>query len=211
MARNTTQTKCRLCRREKAKLYLKGSKCDGPKCPVSRRPNVPGQHGTTGRQSGYAIQFREKQKVKRIYGLLERQFRRFYDIASKNKTQTGTKLLQLLEFRLDNVVYRMGLARSRNEARQLISHGHIRVNDIRVDIPSYLVKVKDQIIYHGDFQNKILVTEGIIEQTKNDKIPLWLNMSKEGVKMVGVIEAVPTRDQLDSSINEQLIVEFYSK
>ena len=211
MARNTTETKCRLCRREKAKLYLKGARCLSPKCSVTKRPTVPGQHGTTGRQSGYAIQFREKQKVKRIYGLLERQFRRFYEVASKDKAQTGTKLLQLLEFRLDNVVYRLGLARSRNEARQMVSHGHINVNGKRVDIPSYIVKVKDEISYNNDLASKELVVTAIPEETKNEKLPLWLNMVRDGKKMMGVIEAVPLREQLDPSINEQLIVEYYSK
>ena len=211
MARITSQTKCRLCRRERAKLYLKGERCLSPKCSVTKSQNVPGQHGTVGRQSGYAIQFREKQKVKRIYGLLERQFRRFYELASKDKAQTGTKLLQLLEFKLDNVVYRLGMARSRNEARQLISHGHINVNGKRVTIPSYVVKVKDEISYNTDIVENKLVNELILETTKNEKLPLWLNMLKDGKKTVGVVEAVPSREQLDPSINEQLIVEYYSK
>lgn len=200
---------CRLCRREGGKLFLKGSRCYTEKCAVSRREYAPGQHGQ-GRikLSDYGLQLREKQKVKRIYGILERQFRRYFKIAEKSKGITGEILLQLLERRLDNVIFRAGFSLSRAEARQIVAHGHVRVKGRIVNIPSYSVKIGDLI--------KITDSEGLakrikdnMELTKERNAPKWLEVSANNLE-VKVVK-LPERDDVGFPIQEQLIVELYSK
>ena len=172
-----------------------------------RRPTLPGEHPVSrSRPSAYAIRFREKQKVKRIYGLLEKQFKRFLRMATKTKGNTGVRLLQFLEMRLDNVVYRLGLAPTRNAARQLVNHGHITVNNKKVDIPSYVVQVGDEI-YAKESTKKRDFLKGFILEAKNIKVPKWLKKLASG----GKVESEPSRDMIDPGINEQLIIEFYSR
>lgn len=199
--------KCRLCRREGEKLYLKGARCYTPKCPIDKRgAQVPGQHGKKmfRRSSNYGIQLREKQKVKRIYSVLEKQFRRYYQEAMKSPQNTGERLLQLLESRVDNIVYCLGFTRSRSFARQLVTHGHIQVNGKKVDIPSYLVK-PGQIISLSPKTTKI----PSIEKTLEEKIvpPKWLTRKA----VVGKMERLPVRDELNDGIKENLIIEYYSR
>lgn len=172
------------------------------------RPTPPGQHGASGfkRPSNYAVQFREKQKVKRMYGMLEKQFRKFYAKASKTQGNTGTRLLQLLEMRLDNVVYRLKLATTRDQARQLVSHGHINVNGRKVDIPSYIVNVGDKIEVTKSMRDNDMIKNAQIER-RVEKLPQWLS----GGKMDGQVTAEPLRTDIDSSIREQNIVELYSR
>lgn len=191
--------KCRLCRREGVKLYLKGERCEGPKCPVTRQRLFPGQHGAKRRRrpSDFALQLREKQKVKRIYGILERQFRRYFDKARKQRGETGKVLLQLLELRLDNVVYRLGLARSRAHARQAIRQGKVAVNDRTVTAPSFESGVGD----------KIVLTGKDLEIRKDLLIPSWLLLNKS--KGSGQVKAEPPREDIDQDIDETLIVEYY--
>lgn len=203
-----TDAKCRLCRREGVKLFLKGKRCLSPKCPIERKGAVPpGQKGTkrARRASEYALQLRGKQKAKRIYGVLERQFRRYFDKARKVKEQTGEALLRLLELRLDNVVYRLGLVPSRSVARQMVSHGHILVNGKRVNIPSYQVKVDETISLSPQGLKIQEVKETLAE--KNAIIPLWL----ERKAAVGRIKRLPKREEIESDIDEKLIVEYYSR
>lgn len=172
-----------------------------------KRSTLPGQHPTSrGRSSAFADRFREKQKVKRIYGMLEKQFSRFFSIASKAKGNTGLKLLQLLEMRLDNVVYRLGVAPTRTAARQMVNHGHVMVNGKKVSIPSYLVQVGDEI-YLKERSKKKEFTKIFESQSKNRKTPLWLSKLSAG----GKVKSEPTRDMIDQGINEQLVVEFYSR
>jgi len=200
---------CRLCRREGIKLFLKGDRCYTDKCALERRPYPPGQHGQRRvKITEYSLLLREKQKLKRIYGLLETQFRHYFDKAEKGKGITGEKLLILLERRLDNVVYRMGFANSRNQARQLVSHGHIMVNDKKVDIPSYLVNVGDVIKVRDKSRNILFIKEAM-EAVARRGIPTWLEVSKE--RFEGKVKTLPTRDQIDIPVKEQPIVEFYSK
>lgn len=209
MARDTGAS-CRLCRRENLKLFLKGDRCYGDKCAFERRPYPPGQHGQrrAGKFSDYQLQLREKQKVKRIYGLLEKQFRRSYDRAEKQKGITGTNLLLLLESRLDNMVFRMGFASSRNQARQLIRHNHFLVNGRKVDIPSYQVRVGDKIEVK-DSSRKMAVIVEAMETVVRRGIPNWIELEKEQFK--GTLKALPNREDLTMPIQEQLIVELYSK
>lgn len=209
MARDTGAS-CRLCRRENLKLFLKGDRCYGDKCAFERRPYPPGQHGQrrAGKFSDYQLQLREKQKVKRIYGLLEKQFRRSYDRAEKQKGITGTNLLLLLESRLDNMVFRMGFASSRNQARQLIRHKHFLVNGRKVDIPSYQVRVGDKIEVK-DSSRKMAVIVEAMETVVRRGIPNWIELEKEQFK--GTLKALPNREDLTMPIQEQLIVELYSK
>ena len=209
MARDTGAS-CRLCRRENLKLFLKGDRCYGEKCSFERRPYPPGQHGQrrSGKLSDYQLQLREKQKVKRIYGLLEKQFRRYYDSADKQKGITGTNLLLLLEGRLDNVVYRMGFASSRNQARQLIRHNHFSVNDRKVNIPSFQVKVGDVIEVREGSRKVALILEAT-ETVVRRGIPSWMEVEKENFR--GMLKALPSRGDLTMPIQEQLIVELYSK
>ena len=209
MARYTGAA-CRLCRRENLKLFLKGDRCYGDKCAFERRPYGPGQHGQrhTGKLSDYHIQLREKQKVKRIYGILEKQFRRYYYRAEKQRGITGNNLLILLETRLDNVVYRMGLATSRTQARQLVKHSHFRVNQRNVNIPSYQVRVGDGIEVKEKRREIAQITEAR-ETVVRRGIPTWIEVDKDGLK--GTLKALPSREDLTMPIQEQLIVEFYSK
>ncbi|UCB49773.1 MAG: 30S ribosomal protein S4 [Deltaproteobacteria bacterium] len=209
MARDTGSS-CRLCRRENLKLFLKGDRCYGDKCAFERRPYPPGQHGQRrgGKLSDYKLQLREKQKVKRIYGVLEKQFRRYYYRAEKQKGITGTNLLILLECRLDNVVYRMGFASSRKQARQLIRHSHFLVVDKKVNIPSYQVKVGD-VIQVREGSRKVPAFIEALETVVRRGIPEWMEVDKENFR--GTLKALPNREELTMPIQEQLIVELYSK
>jgi small subunit ribosomal protein S4 len=201
---------CRLCRREGMKLFLKGERCYGEKCAIERRNVPPGQHGKgrRARMAGYGLQLREKQRVKRMYGVLESQFRRYFKEADRRKGVTGETLLQLLEGRLDNVVYRLGLATSRPQARQLVRHGHFRVNGRRADIPSYALRAGDQVeVRSSSAKNPAIVYA--MEEVKGRGIPEWFEFDTE--KLSGRLAAVPTRDQLNLPVQEQLIVELYSK
>jgi small subunit ribosomal protein S4 len=205
-----TGSSCRLCRRENLKLFLKGDRCYGDKCAFERRPYPPGQHGQrrTGKLSDYRLQLREKQKVKRIYGMLERQFRRYYDRAEKQKGITGTNVLILLECRLDSMVYRAGFASSRKQARQLIRHNHILVNNRNVNIPSYQVRVGD-VIQIKEGSRKVSPIVEALETVIRRGIPEWIELDRESFK--GTLKALPNREDLTMPIQEQLIVELYSK
>lgn len=209
MARETGAS-CRLCRRENLKLFLKGDRCYGDKCAYERRPYPPGQHGQRrgGKLSDYQLQLREKQKVKRIYGLLENQFRRYYELAEKQKGITGTNLLLLLECRLDNVMYRMGFASSREQARQLVRHNHVMVNNRRVNIPSFQVKVGDEVEIK-EKSRKVPVILEAMETVARRGVPNWMELDKE--KFRGIFKAFPNREDLTMPIQENLIVELYSK
>ena len=209
MARYTGAS-CRLCRRENLKLFLKGDRCYGDKCAFERRPYAPGQHGQRrgGKFSDYRLQLREKQKVRRIYGILEKQFRRYYYHAEKQKGITGTNLLTLLETRLDNVVYRMGFASSRIQARQLVRHNHFLVNNRRVNIPSYQVKVED-VIEIKEGSRKVPSILEAMETVVRRGIPNWMEIEKGNFK--GTLKALPNREDLTMPIQEQLIIELYSK
>ena len=208
MARNIGPS-CRLCRREGIKLFLKGSRCLTEKCAVSRRTYAPGQHGQIRKKaSNYGLQLREKQKVKRIYGVLERQFKHYFKIAERAKGVTGITLLQLLEKRTDNVVFRMNFANSRSEARQLVQHGFVYVNDKRVDIPSYTVKVGDEVSLKVKeaMGKRIKETQ---ESLKDRVIPKWLEVDAQNFKAKVVTQ--PAKEDVGFPIQEQLIVELYSK
>ena len=201
---------CRICRREGEKLFLKGARCYTDKCAITRRAYGPGQHGQKRKkQSEYGMQLREKQKAKAFYGVLESQFRKYFEEASRRKGVTGTNLLQILESRLDNVVYRLGLATSRGQARQLVRHGHFTVNGHKVDIPSYLTKVGDEIkVKEASINSEIF--KQIVEANENGRpVPAWLEADL-GNKS-GKVVAVPTREEIDLPVQEQLIVELYSK
>ncbi|MDC8444810.1 MAG: 30S ribosomal protein S4 [Nitrosomonas sp.] len=203
------ESKCKLCRREGEKLFLKGEKCFSDKCAIERRNYPPGQHGQKkGRLSDYGVQLREKQKLRRIYGLLERQFRNLYKKADKQKGITGDNLLQMLESRLDNVVFLMGFGSSRAEARQIVRHNSIRVNGIRVNTPSYLVKPGDQIELDNKAKEHIR-TKSSIQIADNRGFPAWIEMDVKGMK--GLYKNKPDRSDLPSTINESLVVELYSK
>jgi small subunit ribosomal protein S4 len=204
------EAKCRLCRREGEKLYLKGSKCHSDKCPIERRPYPPGAHGQSRRQkiSDYGMQLREKQKVKRIYGLQEKQFLRYFKVADRIPGVTGLNLLHLLESRLDNVVYRMGLAASRTEARQLVRHKLVTVDGRIANIPSFRVKVGARIAL-VDAAKEHLRVKGAVEAAGQRGLPEWLDMDLTTLQ--GVFRELPVREQLDPNIREQLIVELYSK
>ena len=200
---------CRLCRREGMKLFLKGERCYTDKCAIEKRNLPPGQHGRARRAKmvGYGVQLREKQKVKRTYGVLENQFRRYFEAADRQKGVTGDLLLQMLERRLDNAVYRMGLATSRAQARQLVRHGHFLVNGKRVDVPSYSLKSGDTVVVReGSRQNPTILHAQ--EEVKGRGIPEWI--SPEG-ELGGKVVSMPTREQINLPVQEQLIVELYSK
>ena len=200
---------CRLCRREGEKLFLKGERCYTGKCAIDRRPYAPGENGKRrAKISEYGIQLRQKQKAKRIYGVLETQFRNYFAAAEQKKGITGENLLIILESRLDNVVYRAGLGRSRTEARQVVRHNHITVNGKRVNIPSYQVKVGD-VIEVKEKSLSIQRFKDIVETTSSRIVPEWMDADMEN-KTVKVL-SVPTREQIDSNIEETLIVELYSK
>ncbi|MBE3585297.1 MULTISPECIES: 30S ribosomal protein S4 [Desulfofundulus] len=204
-----TGPQCRLCRREGIKLYLKGDRCYTSKCAIERRPYAPGAHGQARRKiSEYGMQLREKQKARRIYGVLETQFRNYFERAERQPGITGENLLRLLERRLDNVVYRLGLATSRMEARQLVRHGHFTVNGRRVNIPSYLVRVGDVIAVREKSKESPRIKE-LMERAADRTPPPWLEYDENQVQ--GRVVALPTRDQIDTPVQEHLIVELYSK
>lgn len=210
MARYTGAV-CRLCRRERMKLFLKGDRCHTDKCAMEKRAYAPGQHGPNARRaknSEYGIQLREKQKVKRMYGLLEKQFRLTYAKAARQKGKTGENLLVLLERRLDNVVYRMGFARSLAEARQLVKHSHIEVNGKKVNIPSVIVKVDDRIAIREKSKKVAKILEST-EAAVRKGVPAWVSIDEKALE--GRLVAIPTRDQIAIPIQEQLIVELYSR
>lgn len=199
---------CRVCRREGEKLFLKGSRCYTDKCALTRRAYAPGQHGQKRKkQSDYGMQLREKQKAKAFYGVLESQFRKYFEEASRSKEVTGLKLLQILESRLDNVVYRLGLATSRAQARQLVRHGHFEVNGVKVNIPSYLTKVNDVIKVRESSQNDPIFKQ--VAEENGRPIPSWLEANVDNKS--GKIVAVPAREEIDLPVKEHLIVELYSK
>ena len=200
---------CRLCRRESEKLFLKGDRCYTDKCAVERRKYPPGQHGQRRRKfSDYALQLREKQKAKETYGVLEKQFKRYFYMADHKRGVTGSNLLQLLESRLDNVVYRLGFASNRRQARQLVLHGHLTLNDKRVNIPSCMVRPGD-IIGLKEASKKLVVIEENISRMEHKGIPAWLEMDSGNLR--GKIINYPSREEIDLPVQEQLIVELYSK
>ena len=208
MAR-TIEPDCRQCRREGCKLFLKGERCTTKKCAMERRPVIPGQHGNSKRRvafSEYGTQLREKQKVKRMYGILEKQFREYYEKARKKQGATGEQMLILIEQRLDNVVYRMGIGRSRKQARQIVNHGLITVNGKRVNIASYSVKAGDVVAIKENKQNNEL-----FKDLKGSKVvmPKWLEFDTN--TLTGKIVTLPSREDVDADIKEQLIVELYSR
>ena len=204
-----TESVCRLCRREGAKLYLKGSRCYTKKCAFERRPSPPGQHGVRRRKVGdYGLQLREKQKVRRVYGVLERQFRNYFDHAEARPGVTGESLLRTLELRLDNVVYRMGFASSRAQARQLVGHGHFAVNGVATNIPSFQVKPGDRIEVRE--ARRVREPFKLAKETlRSHQAPEWVSV--EAGTLSGAVVAPPRRDQMPSDLNEHLVVEYYSR
>lgn len=204
-----TKSACRLCRRENLKLFLKGERCYTEKCAIDRRNYAPGQHGQSRKKfSDYGAQLREKQKVKRLYGLLENQFRNTFKEADRQKGITGEVLLFLLERRLDNTVYRLGFANSRDEARQLVRHNHFAVNQSKVNIPSYLVKPGD-VIEVREKSKKVVRIQEALEGVARRGVPQWLEVEKDQMK--GSVKSMPTREEITIPIQEKLIVELYSK
>jgi len=201
---------CRLCRRQGEKLFLKGPRCQTEKCSVSKRAFPPGQHGEGRRQklSNYGVQMKEKQKVKRIYGVLEKQFRKYFKIASRTKGVTGKVLLQLLERRLDNVIFRMGLGVSRAQARQIVRHNLVAVNSRRVNIPSYLVEKDDVVEIRSKDKPKVKLNENL-QLSKDRTVPAWIEFSP--AEMKGKVTRLPEKGDIQMQIQEQLIVELYSK
>ena len=208
MARYTDAV-CRLCRREKIKLYLKGPKCDTQKCPVERRPYPPGEHGRDRVRQGseYLGQLREKQKARRIYGVLEKQFANLYEEANRAQGITGENLLRMLELRLDNIIYRAGWASSRNQARQMVRHQHVLVNGKRVDIPSYRVRKGDVVSLHEKARQMIVVRHNL--DTIDRQVPPWLDGDPSSHEIT--VRDLPMREHIDLPVREQLIVELYSK
>ena len=208
MARYTDSV-CKLCRRERQKLYLKGQKCLTDKCPLSKRNYAPGQHGNSRRSkiSEYGIQLREKQKIKRQYGLLESQFKKYFEIANRRKGKTGENLIKILESRLDNVVYRLGMAPSRKSSRQLIRHRHVIVNNHLVDIPSYILSPGD-VIKIKDKSKKLDLIHDSLKRVRDNTYP-WLSIDKANLS--GTFMQVPERTEVPLEANEQLVVELYSK
>jgi small subunit ribosomal protein S4 len=205
----SAQSVCRLCRREGMKLYLKGTRCESEKCAFERRGYAPGQHGQKRRkETEYGLQLREKQKVKRIYGLFERQFRRYFSIATRKKGVTGETLLQLLEQRLDNTVYRMGFAESRRQARQIVLHGMLLVNGKKVDIPSYTLKAGDKISLLDKFKENVVVKRSL-ETLQKRGVPEWLEVDTAAFS--GTFKKIPSKEEIALPVQEQLIVELYSK
>ena len=204
-----TGADCRLCRREGAKLFLKGDRCYSDKCALERRNYAPGEAGKKRvKESEYRTQLREKQKTKRVYGVLEKQFHHYYEMANAQPGITGENLLRILESRLDNVVYRLGFAKSRAEARQQVRHGHIVVNGVRVTIPSYRVRPGDLVSVAPKAKDMLVIKTSLIANERVS-VPAWLEVDIE--KLQGSVLALPQRDQIDLDIREQLIVELYSK
>jgi len=203
-----TEAVCRLCRRERMKLFLKGPKCDTMKCPIERKPYPPGEHGRGRiRESEYMMQLREKQKARRIYGVLEKQFRNLYAEANRQSGITGENLLRMLEQRLDNVVFRANFAASRNQARQFVRHGHVLVNGKRVTIPSYIVREGDVVEIGPKAKSFIVVRHNT--DTIDRAVPMWLDVETGALK--ATVRTLPLREQIDVPVREQLIVELYSK
>lgn len=204
-----TGADCKRCRREKMKLFLKGSKCDSPKCPIEIRPYPPGEHGRARiKESEYLLQMREKQKMARIYGVLEKQFRSYYEEASRRSGKTGDNLLAILEARLDNVVYRAGFAKSRDMARQLVRHGHFTVNGRKVDIPSYQVKANDIIAVKPKSTE---MTPFVVARAEAGEktVPAWITSVPDQMRII--VHGMPQRGAIDTQVQEQLVVELYSK
>lgn len=205
---------CKLCRREGEKLYLKGERCFTPKCAIERREFAPGQHGRAGsgrsndRMSDYARQLRAKQKARRVYGVFERQFRRYYGVAIRRRGLTGLNMLQALESRLDNVVFRLGFAVNRESARVLVTHGHFMVNDVRSDVPSMLLKPGD-VVSVRDGSRSDTYFKGLVDEAEQRNSPSWLE--RDVRKLSGKVLRLPERAEIDGNLNEQLIVEFYSR
>ena len=201
---------CKRCRREKTKLFLKGAKCDSPKCPIEIRPYPPGEHGRirARENNDYLLQIREKQKAKRIYGILEKQFHNYYEEATRTRGRTGETMLQILESRLDNVVYRAGFAKSRDMARQLVGHGHVRVNGRKVNIPSYRVRESD-IVEVAEKSRELTPFVVARAEAGERTVPAWLEVIPD--KMRVLVHSLPSRPQIDTLVQEQLIVEYYSK
>ncbi|MDQ4077344.1 MAG: 30S ribosomal protein S4 [Chloroflexota bacterium] len=211
MARYTDAV-CKLCRREGEKLFLKGERCFSLKCAIERRPYPPGAHGQQRsfrrKTSDFGLQLREKQKARRIYGVLERQFRNYFQDAQRTSGLTGENLLQTLERRLDNVVYRLGFADSRAQARQIVNHGHIHVNGRKVDVPSALVDEGDVISIRPESRDKTYFRD-LAETIGHRAVPSWLSLDEN--ELTGKVLSMPNRDEIDTSVNEQLIVEYYSR
>ena len=204
-----TGAQCKLCRREGMKLFLKGDRCYTNKCAFDRRGYAPGQHGQVRKKfSEYGLQLRAKQKARRIYGIMEKQFRNYFYKAARQSGVTGENLLRLLEKRLDNVIFRLGLADSRVQARQMVTHGHFEVNGRKVNIPSYLVKVRDEITVREKSKNSDFI-KGMIDRAKEKSHPEWLEFDADQIK--GRVVSIPTREQIDVDVEEHLIVELYSK
>lgn len=208
---------CKLCRREGEKLYLKGERCFTPKCSFEKRSFAPGQHGRTGsrgsrggtgRESDYLRQLRAKQRARRVYGILERQFRRYYEVALQRRGLTGLNLLQILESRLDNVVFRLGFASSRSQARLLVTHGHFTVNERRTDVPSMILKEGDAVAVRGG-SRELSYFKTLTELADARNAPSWLN--RDTKQLAGVVQRLPERAEIDGTLNEQLIVEYYSR
>jgi small subunit ribosomal protein S4 len=204
-----TEASCRICRRENSKLFLKGDRCYTAKCAFDRRPQPPGMHGRhRGKPTSYSLMLREKQKVKRSYGLMEKQFRSLFEKAERQKGMTGGNLLILLERRLDNIVFRLGFAGSRTQARQLVSHGHFQVNGHKVDIPSFLVKSGDTVTVREKSRQAAVILQSM-ETVGRRGVPTWMEVDKASFS--GMVKDLPSRQDLPVTINEQLIVELYSK
>jgi len=204
-----TESVCRLCRREGAKLFLKGSRCYTKKCAFERRPSPPGQHGVRRRKVGdYGVQLREKQKVRRVYAVLERQFRNYFDLAEARPGVTGENLLRMLELRLDNVVYRLGFASSRAQARQLVGHGHFAVNGRPTSIPSFQLKPGDRVAVRESRASREPFKMAK-ETLRSHQAPEWLSV--EPARLAGTVVDLPRRDQMPLDLNEQLVVEYYSR
>lgn len=200
---------CRLCRRERTKLFLKGARCESSKCAMERKPYPPGEHGKGRiRETQYLIQLREKQKARRIYGVLEKQFRRYYHEAARSKGITGENLLQILESRLDNVVYRAHFAESRAQARQLVSHGHFRLNGRRVNVPSIRVRPGD-VVTMRDRSKEMIVVQHSVDTASRRSAVEWLDVDTSARKVT--VTSLPNRAQIDTQVQEQLIIELYSK
>ncbi|MFH1262336.1 MAG: 30S ribosomal protein S4 [Pseudomonadota bacterium] len=209
MATGASNSACRLCRREMTKLFLKGDRCYTDKCAIDRRGYPPGQHGQSrSKSSNYGIQLREKQKIRRLYGIGEAQFRRYFREADRAKGVTGMNLLVTLERRLDNIVFRLGFSSSRNEARQVVKHGHVLVNGKRVDLPAYAVKAGDVLsVREGSRQNTRV--NASLDAVERRGVPAWLELDR--ANFTGIVRTMPTREELTMPIQEQLVVEFYSK
>ena len=203
---------CKQCRREGEKLFLKGDRCFSPKCSFERRSYPPGLHGRQAqfrrKESDFGMQLREKQKVRRLYGVFERQFRRYFAQAQRQKGMTGENMLIILESRLDNVLYRLGIASSRAQARQLISHGHFDVNGRKTNIPSYQVSVGDKIVVRDNSKKKTHFKD-LAKELDEARVPSWLSLDAKNLS--GNVVSIPTRDEIDITLNEQLLVEYYSR